>query len=351
MNKNSIILIISIILISIISCTYFIKLQPKYKVLISYQTDSGANSNKPQILQALQKRIELLNLKYKLNFSSNNIELLLRDKPDIEKIRSVLSKNVKLEFWHTHLNTQIGNKLYEVLNDTLSKNLFPGFLDSLNKNKSIYDNKEQLEIFKKASPLSAYLYPYADRNSVWIESSIIGYAWTKDTVKINEMLNKPFVIDILNSKKIKLLWEKTSTPITDEGKKLINLYLIKTTRTGKPELDIKNVTKAKSGKDIMTKKPIITLEFNDFGKSVWTDMTEQSSYERTGIAMVLNNKVLVAPIASAKISGGITQITGSYFNETNGSLITKELAQLINISRFPYQFDIISWNKISQNGK
>ena len=61
--------------------------------------------------------------------------------------------------------------------------------------------------------------------------------------------------------------------------------------------------------------------------------------------MTLDDKVFTAPVVSARIDGGITQITGGSFSGENGIQEAKSIASILNAKKSTYRFKII----VSQN--
>lgn len=323
------------------------------------------------------------------NKSKGTITIELPGVKDPQRARDLLQSTAKLEFWHTYKNTEIGNELYSKLNDVISRTEYPGYLDSVEKandttgkfdtdttsatetetvtelaadnptdtglnfggedSTSVFDPAEnlsedqQLEMFRKTSPLSAYLFAYADRESQWIESSVLGYARLTDTARINDLLSKEYVKNAIASvsRDLMLMWEAEPTGASDEGTSLLNLVLVKKTKSGIAELDGEEVENARQDFDPITRKPNVTLQFKSAGAIAWADMTEKSAENKTGIAITLDNKVFSAPVASGKIEGGRTEITGGSFNGADGINAAADLANILKAGALPAPAKIV----------
>ena len=327
------------------------------------------------VISVLNKRLNSAGYKNDIKLINNKIIVFLDKKVEKEKINKIITVQGNLEFWHTYKNTEIGNEIYENVNRVLSNRMYPGFADSikdlnnlkekkidlkkqeneLNSNHETSDldinyrndtinykqdiiSENQIQIAEKISPLSSYLYPYVNASSQWAEGPILGYAKITDTAIINKYFSYDFVKNVLPKRDLKFMWGYNT--VTNKGIPLINLYLIKNTKSGIPELNDSHIKSTKQEKDHYTNFPSITIEFNETGKMIWEDITQQSSIKNTGIAITLDNKVFSAPIATAKISGGKTQITGGHFAKENGEKEVNFLINLINNKSLPLNLTI-----------
>ncbi len=312
------------------------------------------------------------------NKSKGTITIELPGVKDKERARNLLQSTAQLEFWETYNNTEVGNAIYEKVNDILSRTMYPGYLDSVEKAMSDTTNvsdstnleenlaendssefnedtaaefnpaanltvDEQQEVFRRTSPLSAYLYPNANQENQWNEGPVLGYAKLTDTAIIDSFLNQSFVQNELNaiSRDLIFMWESKSTFATTEGTPLLNLYLVKKTKSGIPELDGEEVESARQDFDPINRKPMVSLQFKSAGGVAWGDLTERSFKNNTGIAITLDNKVFSAPIASGKIDGGSTQITGGSFAGANGVAEAADLANILKAGALPAPAKIV----------
>lgn len=314
------------------------------------------------------------------NKSKGTITIELPGVKDKERARKLLQSTAQLEFWETYNNTEIGNGIYEKVNDILSRTMYPGYLDSVEKaladtTEAATDSTElaeenvegdtasdlledtssefnptadltadqQQEVFRKTSPLSAYLYPNANQENQWNEGPVLGYAKLTDTAIIDSFLNQSYVQNELNaiSRDLIFMWESKSTFSTNDGTPLLNLYLVKKTKSGIPALDGEEVETARQDFDPINRKPMVTLQFKSAGAVAWGDLTEESFKQNTGIAITLDNKVFSAPIASGRIDGGNTQITGGSFAGANGIAEAADLANILKAGALPAPAKIV----------
>lgn len=95
-----------------------------------------------------------------------------------------------------------------------------------------------------------------------------------------------------------------------------------------------HVKDAKQVFDDMTEEPVVAIRFDEVGKQQFAKLTTQSVGRP--IAVVLDGRVLTAPIVNEPVSGGMVQIAGGLTLET-----AKQTASLIQAGYLPVGFTII----------
>lgn len=327
------------------------KVNPYYKVVLSHNEEDFTKS---KYFHVLLDRIKICtdNPEYLLKINAFEIELYFEKDFDTNDISNVILKNVNLEFWHTFKNTEFGNRIYEQVNTVLSDSIYPGLISKIEDldSNTQFSEKIQFDIFTKTSPLSAILYPFANQDNTWVEGAVLGYAKLTDTALINEYFRANNVKNNI-PKNLKLMWEFKSTIQSEEGISLLNLYLGKNTKSGIPLLSSSDIVYAKQGFNYENNEPYLSLSFTKAAALFWADITEQSMVNGTAIAICLNEKVISAPIAAARIEGGKTQITGGLFGNQDDADEIKTLASLLNVGNLPKSFELKSIDIIYQNGK
>jgi SecD/SecF fusion protein len=301
--------------------------------------------------------------------NNSEIKIYIEGNPSDEDLNKIITSPGKLEFWHTYKNTQVGNQVFESVNKTLSNKLYPGYRDSAENNligstkhfdsiteitddidwdeydplvQELIKEDLELELTQKTSPLSAYLFPYSNSDNQWIEGPVLGYCKASDTAIVNQYLSKPYIKAILPVRNLAFMWEARSIANTEDGEPLVMLYLIRTTNNDEPLINGNEVFNAKQDFDSYNNSPMISLQFKGYGATAWADMTEQSANQQTGIAICFDNQVFSAPMASQRIEGGSTQITGGSFSGENGIKEAKDLANIINGGSLPISVKIKS---------
>jgi SecD/SecF fusion protein len=164
----------------------------------------------------------------------------------------------------------------------------------------------------------------------------IGYVRIKDTAQLREYLNydgvfSKFPADARFHYGIAELDDNT-------GKKndFVPLYVIKTYGSDVPPIEGDVVTGASQDFEPITGNPIVQMEMNAKGASDWATLTAKSAEKKIPIAIVLDDLVYSAPVADEKISGGRSQIRGSFTVEE-----AADLANILKVGKLPAPAKIV----------
>ena len=177
------------------------------------------------------------------------------------------------------------------------------------------------------SPFSSLLRDF-DRDLGVYESNV--YA-------VNKILALPDVEDMLESTSSKFSLSNKAVEITDASGNQIKIYRLYHLEN-EPELTGGVISDAKEsisgmGSDI-SGQPVVLVEMNSDGAKQWARITGANVNRR--IAIVLDNKVHMAPNIIEKISGGSTRIQG--FADLNEA---KDIAIVLRAGALPVPVQII----------
>ena len=164
----------------------------------------------------------------------------------------------------------------------------------------------------------------------------IGSVFIKDTAQLREYLNLDGVISKFPAD-AKFYYGKVES--NDETKKqndFVPLYVIKTYGSDKAPLEGDAVTDASQDYEQLTSNPIVRMSMNPKGASDWATLTAKSAEKRIPIAIVLDDIVYSAPVASERIEGGVSQITGSFTVEE-----AQDLASILKVGKLPAPAKIV----------
>ncbi len=294
-----------------------------------------------------------------LQQGSNRVLIELPGVTDPDRVRKLLQGSAQLEFWDVYANSEvIGflDKANKSLKDKMAITT-PSALPkgdttaaattdtakaatndlALLKNVKTDTGKtdtadKSFANFAKENPLFAVLNPNLGQNEqgqqVVAPGPVVGYALLRDTSKVNEYLNMPEVKANFPSD-IRFLWGVKSI----NAKNVFELYAIRAnTRDGKAPLGGEVISDARS--DIDQKgNPEVIMAMNTDGSKIWRRMTAEASADKDNkksIAIVLDNYVYSAPTVQNEISGGVSNISGSFtVNET------KDLANVLKAGKLP----------------
>lgn len=319
------------------------------------EESQGAIDRSFNILRTRIDKFGVTQPNIQLQQGSNRVLIELPGVTDPDRVRKLLQGSAQLEFWDVYANNEVLN-LLDKANTTLKDKLkltnaaLPGgdtsksttdtaakkeelaLLKNVNKDTSSKDTSKSFANFAKDNPLFAVLNPNIGQNEqgqqIVGQGPVIGYALLRDTAKVNAYLAMPEVKANFPSD-MRFLW----------GVKAINtnnvfeLYAIKAnTRDGKAPLGGEVIADARA--DIDQKgNPEVIMAMNTDGAKVWRRMTAEASADKNNkksIAIVLDNYVYSAPTVQNEISGGVSNISGSFtVNET------KDLANVLKAGKLP----------------
>ena len=267
--------------------------------------------------------------------NSGRILVELPGARDIARAQDLLSSTAELEFWETYQPT--------------NQDLQAFFFQANEKLKSMVDTsaeieeeqpaKQESELDSLLSDVSQDSLDVAAGNNPLFEkfqlgqtgSYAVGIAAVQDTAAVGAMIRKKEIRRLLpaNLQFVKFLWERPS-----EDSEVAALFALKSNREGLPRMGGDVVSDARD--QFQNGKPVVSMSMNTRGAKEWEKLTGDSYNNQTGIAIVLDNKVYTAPGARGVISGGQTEISGSFtVNET------KDIANVLRAGKLPASADII----------
>ena len=251
---------------------------------------------------------------------------------DPERMRKLLQGSANLEFWETYPSQEIAPYLQQ-----LDSRLANGEAADVADTTKVEETVAQAETVKadttkaapakaedassalKGHPLLSVLSPRGDQYCV------VGYANVMDTATINGYLHSDLAKSILPAD-VKLLW--SAKPAEGAAnKRTYELYCLRMTGLGdRAPLEGDVIEGAKDDFDHFTGRPVVTMQMNDYGAREWAALTKKNIGKP--VAIVLDNLVYSAPNVNQEITGGNSQISGSFTVED-----TKDLSNTLKSGR------------------
>ena len=267
--------------------------------------------------------------------NSGRILVELPGARDVKRAQDLLSSTAQLEFWET----------YEPNNQSVSQ-----FLIAANeKLKDILDVEEapKEEVTKPESEIDSLLSDVS-QDTLDVAGQVnplldlfkgpsTGYALVgvsvQDTAEVGEYLRMSEIRRLLPAdiKFVKWAWERPTA-----NSEFVGLYALKSNRENQPRISGDVVSDATDDYD-QRGRPAVSMSMNTRGAKEWEKLTGDAYNNKTGIAIVLDNKVYTAPgVSSGPISGGRSEITGTFtVNET------KDIANVLRAGKLPASAEII----------
>lgn len=287
----------------------------------------------------------------KFGVSQPNIQMLgdtgrilveLPGAKDVDRIKNLLQSTAQLEFWETYKVEEIGNYLAsanEYLKST-EKAAKPETKEIEQVQDSTKTDVDALLGGIKADSTEAdQLQDVGPLFSLFVGggqqgSPVLGYVQTKDTVKVNSLLKRQDVRNLLpaDQKYARFVWGKPSKKASD----IVELYALKTNREGVPPLSGSVITGAQDEYDNFG-RPVVGMTMSPKGAKIWEELTGKAFAERSNIAIVLDNVVYSAPgVTNGAISGGRSSISGDFTVAD-----AKDLANILRAGKLPAGADIV----------
>lgn len=313
------------------------------EAVLSYIREQ-ANAAMQQTFQVLQKRIDKFGVaqpNISLDENKGIITVELAGATDPERVRRYLQSTANLQFFEVYtlndpsmvaglqnadkaLETALYGSTGTAAQDTASQQA---------DTASVAVN-DSARLANQANPLFRVLMPaqpFQDETGRQSYGASIGRSLIRDTAKVNSYLRIPAVGGAFPPN-AKFLWGKQER---DQDGKLLNfldLYAIQTIPGKEGALIEGNaIESADQSFDPVTNDVLVNMSMNNAGARTWAQMTERSARERRPIAIVLDEIVYSAPIASEKIEGGNSRITMGRGAKGNTQLVVNEAQDLANI--------------------
>jgi SecD/SecF fusion protein len=292
-----------------------------------------------------------------------------------ERVRKYLQATAKLEFWRTYAIQDIAENLNKAdkelaaylsgskdtsltngitkgaeANDSLAKSATPsssdtGSLASLKNTKDTskkdtsvagLSDDEKRAKFQKENPLLYYLaygnfFKGVDDKGNYTNECRINVIGKKDTSQLNKYLALPVVKNNLPSD-LRIMYGPLDND--ERNKDALVVYAIRTER-GKTTAPLDGDVIEESDPDYdPSGRPAVMMNMDASGARTWAKMTKDNVGR--AIAIALDDVIYSAPNINEEITGGRSQISGSFTTEQ-----TQDLANILETGKLPAPANII----------
>ena len=253
---------------------------------------------------------------------------------DPARVQKLLQSTAELQFWNMYEGAEVLPFLVNV-NERM-RDLVEAEKTEVAETESFdamsIDGTEEVDstssdstdVLSNVNPFFEIFRPMVSETGQSLQGPRVGYSLIRDTAKVNAMLKRPEIQQIMNQelRNAKFLWSNKPEP----GSDIITLLAIKTNREGTPELDGGVIVDARPDLDEYNRN-IVTMAMNGSGAQKWQRLTAEAAAQtpKRSVAVVLDNYVYSYPQVQNEIAGGRTQITGNFTAE--------EASDLANILR------------------
>ena len=305
-----------------------------------------------RVLEILQNRVDQFGVSEPTiqKQGKHRIVVELAGIQDSERARALLQSTALLEFYLVK-NVAVTNEIIAQLDDALKSDISEG-TDPIKEDKEPKkeENKTEdqsttvSELFGESDSQTANADTENTLDDIFSEAPFSGLLTSlpgdigieeKNVYAFKKLLAKPEVQSKLNNANGQfLLSQEVETATTNDAVSFYRLYYLEK----KPELTGGIVEEAEANLGSLgggsAGQPVVSLAMNSEGSRTWSRVTGSNVGER--IAIVLDQKVHMAPSIREKIPGGRTQIEG--FANINEA---KDLAIILRAGALPAPVNII----------
>ncbi len=305
-----------------------------------------------RVLEILQNRVDQFGVSEPTiqKQGKHRIVVELAGIQDSERARALLQSTALLEFYLVK-NVAVTNEIIAQLDDALKLDINEG-ADPIKEDKEPKkeENKTEdqsttvSELFGESDSQTANADTENTLDDIFSEAPFSGLLTSlpgdmgieeKNVYAFKKLLAKPEVQSKLNNADGQfLLSQEVETATTNDAVSFYRLYYLEK----KPELTGGIVEEAEANLGSLgggsAGQPVVSLAMNSEGSRTWSRVTGSNVGER--IAIVLDQKVHMAPSIREKIPGGRTQIEG--FANINEA---KDLAIILRAGALPAPVNII----------
>jgi SecD/SecF fusion protein len=286
-----------------------------------------AASSMDGVEQIMNKRINQFGVAQpNINKDAVNNRLYI-ELPGVQDEATVAQKMVSmanLQFFETYFPSEIGGQWQQATSLSRTKEVIIDDLavvadssDTLKKDKSL-ESLSSLGGSQKG--LSDFVKPAGDY--------ALGYVAAENKTAVDLILNRNDILALF-PEDVKFMWSAELEQVATNSKEMAYaLYAIRIPESGKPRVGGKDVKSASTGYDEQSGKITVDLKMTDDGADKWAEMTSDNVNKI--VAITMDNVVYSAPRVINAITGGSTQISGSFTIDE-----AKDLAGLLNGGALP----------------
>lgn len=275
----------------------------------------------------LQKRIDKFGVAQPtINLDKNRgiINVELAGVKDAQRVRNYLQSSANLQFFEAYKLDDADQQLVNGIKKADDALFAARFGDTTGGKK--VDSANMNPFIRIINPSQGY----KDKQGNVTYGAEIGTVLLKDTAKFYEFMREPAVTSNLPADCKLLLGKEQKSEKGDV--RFFTLYAVKTTN-GNAYMEGDAVENARD--DFEENKPIVTMQMTPKGSQTWARMTTKNVGRP--VAIVLDDIVYSAPSVNGPITGGNTQISGSFTVEE-----TQDLAQILKAGKLDAPAKIVA---------
>jgi len=291
-----------------------------------------ASSSMDGVEQIMNKRINQFGVaqpNIQKDPSNNRLYIELPGVQDEATVAERLQSTANLQFFETYFPQEIGSQWQQATVISRSKETKVEDVAVVADTTKSADTTK-VEDVKKAEPLTALnngqkgLADYVKGAGNYA----MGYVSPEDKSAVDAILSRKDVMAVF-PEDMKFMWSADLEKVEANSKERAHmLYAIRVPETGKAKVGGKDIKTASTGYDQNSGKITVDLSMTEEGADKWALMTSDN-VERI-VAITMDNVVYSAPRVMNAITGGNTQISGTFSIDE-----AKDLSGLLNGGALP----------------
>jgi SecD/SecF fusion protein len=291
-----------------------------------------ASSSMDGVEQIMNKRINQFGVaqpNIQKDPSNNRLYIELPGVQDEATVAERLQSTANLQFFETYFPQEIGSQWQQATMVSRSKETKVEDVAVVADTTKSADTTKVAEV-KKAEPLTALnngqkgLADYVKGAGNYA----MGYVSPEDKSAVDAILSRRDVMAVF-PEDLKFMWSADLEKVETNSKERAHmLYAIRVPETGKAKVGGKDIKTASTGYDQNSGKITVDLSMTEEGADKWALMTSDN-VERI-VAITMDNVVYSAPRVMNAITGGNTQISGTFSIDE-----AKDLSGLLNGGALP----------------
>jgi len=286
-----------------------------------------ASSSMDGVEQIMSKRINQFGVaqpNIQRDMVNNRLYIELPGVQDEATVAGKLQSTANLQFYETYFPSEIGAQWQQAGMVSRTKEVKVEDLETAKKDSTDTTktdvNASLSTLGGSQKGLSDLVKPAGDY--------ALGYVAAENKSAVEAILKREDVLSIF-PEDIKFMWSADLEEVAVNSKeKAYVLYAIRTPETGKARVGGKDIKNASTGYDEQSGKITVDLKMTEEGADKWAEMTSDNVNKI--VAITMDDVVYSAPRVINAITGGNTQISGSFTIDE-----AKDLAGLLNGGALP----------------
>lgn len=286
-----------------------------------------ASSSMDGVEQIMSKRINQFGVaqpNIQRDMVNNRLYIELPGVQDEATVASKLQSTANLQFYETYFPSEIGAQWQQATMVSRTKEVKVEDIEIAKKDSTDTTKTKSLESLTSLGGSQKGLADFVKSAGDYA----LGYVAAENKSAVEAILKREDVLSVF-PEDVKFMWSADLEDVAVNSKEQAYvLYAIRVPETGKARVGGKDIKNARTGYDEQSGKITVDLSMTEEGSDKWAEMTGDNVNKI--VAITMDDVVYSAPRVINAITGGNTQISGSFTIDE-----AKDLAGLLNGGALP----------------